>query len=159
MTNSLFRKKSNDRISSPEQLNDRLRVADPGVWLILAGVFLVLVGICAWGIFGRLNTVLPVGAVTDQGQTICYVKEENRDRIAVGMEVTGQGGSTVIEAIAAQPIRVDADFPGYLCYVGDLAEGQWVYAVTLREPIGEASSIYGAEIVIESIAPAKFVVN
>ena len=159
MNSSLFCKKSNTRISSPEQLNDRLRVADPGVWLILTGVFLVLAGICVWGIFGRLNTVLSVGAITEQGQTICYVKEENRDQIAAGMEVSCQSGSSVIEAIALQPIRVDGEFPEYLCYVGELAEGQWVYAVTLREPIGEDGSIFDADIVIESIAPASFVVN
>ena len=71
MKNSLFRGKGMDRISSPEQLNDRLRVANPGVWLLLTGIFLVLAGICVWGIFGRLNTVLSVGAMTDQGKTIC----------------------------------------------------------------------------------------
>ena len=73
MKNSLFRGKGMVRISSPEQLNDRLRVANPGVWLLLAGILLVLAGFCVWGIFGRLNTLLPVGAMTNQGKTICYV--------------------------------------------------------------------------------------
>ena len=159
MKNSLFREKNIDRISSPEQLNDRLRVANPGVWLLLAGILLVLAGICVWGIFGRLNTLLPVGAMTDQGKTICYVGEENRNRIALNMEVTSESGTTFIADISRNPVQVDSEFPEYLCHVGNLSQGEWVYAVTLKEPIGEDGSIFSADIVIESIAPAEFVVN
>ena len=36
MSDQIFRKKSLDRISSPEQLNDYIRVANPGIWMILA---------------------------------------------------------------------------------------------------------------------------
>ena len=159
MKNSLFREKSMDRICSPEQLNDRLRVANPGVWLLLAGIFLVLAGICVWGIFGRLNTFLSVGAVTEQGQTICYVKEESRNQVAPGMEVTTEEGTSSVAEIALQPIQVDAGFAEYLCHVGNLSAGEWVYAVTLKEALGKEGSIFSADIVIESIAPAWFVVN
>lgn len=159
MKNSLFRGKNIDRISSPEQLNDRLRVANPGVWLLLAGILLVLAGICVWGIFGRLNTLLPVGAMTNQGKTICYVKEESRNRIALDMEVTSESRTTFVVDISLQPIQVDSEFPEYLCHVGNLSQGEWVYAVTLKEAIGEDGSIFSANIVIESIAPARFVVN
>ena len=159
MKNSLFREKSIDRVSSPEQLNDRIRVANPGVWLLLAGILLVLAGICVWGIFGRLNTFLPVGAVTEQGRTICYVKEESRNQIAPGMEVTTEEGTSSVEEIALQPIQVDAGFPEYLCHVGNLSAGEWVYAVTLKEALGKEGSIFSADIVIESIAPVWFIVN
>ena len=159
MKNKLFREKSTDRISSPEQLNDRLQVANPGVWLLLAGIFLVLAGICVWGIFGRLNTLLPVGAMTDQGKTVCYVKEESRNRVALGMEVTSENKTTSVADISLQPVRVDSEFPEYLCHVGNLSQGEWVYAVILKDPIGENGSIFSADIVIESIAPARFVVN
>ena len=60
MKNGLLQKKITDQLSTPEQLNDRLRVANPGIWLLLAGILLVLVGFCVWGIFGRLFD--PLGA-------------------------------------------------------------------------------------------------
>lgn len=34
MENKLFRQKSIDRVSSPEQLQDYMRVTNPGVWMI-----------------------------------------------------------------------------------------------------------------------------
>ncbi len=41
MDQNLFREKSIDRISSPEQLNDYLRVTSPAVWVILLAVVLL----------------------------------------------------------------------------------------------------------------------
>ena len=35
MENKLFREKSIERISSPEQLNDYLHVTNPGIWILL----------------------------------------------------------------------------------------------------------------------------
>ena len=45
MKNQLFREKSMERVSSPEQLNDYIRGANPSVWLALAVVGFLLIGI------------------------------------------------------------------------------------------------------------------
>ena len=152
-------KKSTDRISSPEHLNDRLRVANPGVWMLLAGILLVLAGICIWGIFGSLDTELSVVAMTENGNTVCYVKEESRERIALGMEVITEDKITFVDDISSVPVQVASHFPEYLCHVGNLSQGEWVYIVTLKDTIGEDGSIFSADIVIERIAPIWFVVN
>ena len=47
MKNGLFRKKALDQISSPEQLNDYIRVVNPSVWFMMIGVIIFLVGVCA----------------------------------------------------------------------------------------------------------------
>ena len=48
MDNQIFRKESLDQISSPEQLNDYLRVTNPAVWLVLTAVILLLAGMLLW---------------------------------------------------------------------------------------------------------------
>ena len=45
---NLFREKSLEAIQSPESLNDYLRVTSPGVWLVLAAVIALLVGMILW---------------------------------------------------------------------------------------------------------------
>lgn len=159
MNNDLFRKKNMDRVSSPEQLNDRIRVTGFGVWLLSSGILLVLAGIVVWGIFGRLDTTLPVSAITQQGQTVCYVKEQSISQIQVGMAVDAESGSTTVASIAVVPVQVDDQFPEYLCHVGALSRGEWVYEVMLQDALGEEGSIFAAQIVTESIAPLTFVVN
>ena len=48
-------KKKQDRVSSPEQLNDYIRVTTPSVWLVLAVLVLLLVGILAWSVLGKVE--------------------------------------------------------------------------------------------------------
>lgn len=159
MENQLFRKKSLDRVSSPEQLNDYIRVANPGVWIVLCAVILFLVGVIVWGIFGRLETTLTVGAITQNGQTVCFVKESDLPDVTRDMTVKADDKEYQIARVAVQPIQVDSSFPDYLAHVGDLSQGEWVYAVFLDASHGESGGIYQVQIVVESIAPMTFVTN
>ena len=159
MKNQLFREKSMERVSSPEQLNDYIRVANPSVWIALSAVIFLLVGIVVWGVFGKLDTILTVGAVTDGEQTICYVKESDISNISTDMKVRLNGEEFGIADIAVQPIQVDTAFPEYLAHLGGISQGEWVYAVILDGSFGADGGIYAAEIVIESISPMTFVVN
>lgn len=61
----IFRRKTIDRISSPERLNDYLRVTNPGVWVLLAAVILLLSGIFAWSIIGTLETTADVKIIVE----------------------------------------------------------------------------------------------
>lgn len=45
--------KSLNRVKSPEDLNDYIRVANPGVWLVLVAVVILLAGVCIWGFFRK----------------------------------------------------------------------------------------------------------
>lgn len=51
----IFREKSLERISEPEQLHDYIRVTSPGIWLVLIAVVILLAGVFVWGIFGKLQ--------------------------------------------------------------------------------------------------------
>lgn len=159
MKNQLFRGKSLDRISSPEQLNDYIRVTNPGVWIILLGILFILIGICVWGVFGRLDTLLSVGAVTENGQTVCYIKENDFSKITAEMTVRVEEEEYKIDEISLQPMQVDDAFSEYLRYVGGLTQGEWVYSVTLQGVHGTDGAIFQADVVIESIAPMTFVLN
>lgn len=51
MDNELFRKKNLSKIISPENIDDFIRVSNPGVWLLLISVVMLLVGMCLWKTF------------------------------------------------------------------------------------------------------------
>ena len=69
----IFREKIMERVSSPEQLEDYIGVTSPGMWMVMGAVVLLLAGVCVWGIFGRLDTVIKAPAVVKDG-TITYSK-------------------------------------------------------------------------------------
>ena len=157
MNQQLFRKKSIDRVSSPEQLNEYIRVSNPGVWMILAAIVILLVGVCVWSVLGRLDTTLSVAAVSAEGKTVLYVKEDSIGRVAEGMRVRIGDEEYTVTAIAAEPFAVDSNFSDYALHVGGLQEGQWVYAVTVSAVLPEG--VHSAQIVIESVAPMSFILN
>lgn len=159
MKSQLFREKSLERVSSPEQLNDYIRVANPSVWMALIAVVFLLIGICVWGVFGKLDTVLSVGAITEGEQTVCYVKESDIGSVSSDLKVRLNGEEYGIKEIALQPIQLDEDFPEYLAHLGGIAQGEWAYAVTLDGTAGADGGIYEAQIVIESISPMSYVIN
>ena len=52
---TIFRQKSIDRISSPEELHDYIKVSSPSAWVVLTAIIVLLVGVLVWGIFGSIT--------------------------------------------------------------------------------------------------------
>lgn len=157
MENQIFRKKSVERVASPEQLNDYVRVANPGVWLALAAVLALLVGACIWGVFGRLDTTLTAVAIAEKGSISVYVKEADISSVEEGMTVTIADREYTVSSISAAPIAVTAELGDYALHLGELQVGEWVYTVVLAGEL--ADGIYAADILIDSVSPMSFVFN
>ena len=157
MKEAIFRKKSIERVNSPDQLNDYIRVANPGVWTVLAAVIILLAGLCVWGVFGHLDTVLDVAAVCENGELRLYVPEEKAGEVSAGMAVAVDGAEYELASVSASPVPVDDAFDAYAVHVGGLERGQWVYPAYAAAALPDG--VYRAQIVTERISPASFVVN
>lgn len=68
----IYREKSMQRVSSPEQLNDYIRVTTPSVWMVLLAIVILLVGMLAWSIFGKVEIHNEDGS-TEEIAPITYV--------------------------------------------------------------------------------------
>ena len=157
MNEQLFRKKSVDKVSSPEQLNEYIRVANPGVWMVLAAIVILLAGVVVWGFIGHLDTTLSTAVVCENGEAVIYVKEADAEKIAVGMTVRVDDKEYTVSEIPQEPKRVDDTMSEYAIHLGGLTVGEWVYAVKVNGDI--ADGVHKAEIVIESITPISFILN
>ncbi|MBQ5317058.1 MAG: hypothetical protein J6I96_05850 [Oscillospiraceae bacterium] len=128
----VFRKKSLERISSPEQLTDYLRVTDPGIWVLLAAIVCLLAALIAWGTVGKLETVNDGKAVVTDGSAVILVTGEPYP--AAGMTVRiGSGEFEIYDT------KADV-YGNVLAYADvDLPDGS-----------------YSAKVVTESITPLSF---
>ena len=54
---SIFRKKSLERVTSPEQLNDYIKVTTPSVWIILAATLILIIGTLVGAVFGKIRQI------------------------------------------------------------------------------------------------------
>ena len=78
MATHLFREKSIKQITSPEELDGYIRVSKPSIWLVLAAVGALCIGILLWCAFGKLEMRLSVHGVAQNGiMTVTLTEEES----------------------------------------------------------------------------------
>ena len=97
---SLFRKDSLDRISSPEQLTDYLRVTNPTVWIVMGAIILLLVGLLIWGSFAHIDSYASGTAEISGGKMVVYFDDTQLARnVEAGMLVEVGNVSTLIAGV------------------------------------------------------------
>lgn len=143
MNEEIFRKKSLDKIKSPENLDNYIRVSNPGVWLLLISIVVLLVGACVWGIFGQIDSTIPTTVRIENGSTVCYIDEEEISAVQIGMTVKF------------------ADSKAKISQLGEKDESGFVCILTLdSDSSGELSDgLYDGEIVVQSYNPLSFILN
>ena len=99
MSEKIFREKSLDRISSPEQLDDYLKVSTPSLWLLLSAVIILLVGIIVWANVENLETTINAAATVDQGVAEIVLTGNDAEIIKEGMKVRINNYETEVEFV------------------------------------------------------------
>ena len=158
MSNPIFRPQSMKKISSPEQMNDYIRVANPSVWMILAAIIVLLIGVCVWGIYGQLDTKLQTGGICEDGKLTCYVSEADLGKVQAGMAVAVGEKEYTVSSVAKAPIHLDGSTDAYLIHLAGLAEGDWAYAVVVDAPDLQ-NGTYSVSIILERVRPLDFVLG
>lgn len=154
MEKGLFRKKSLDRIASPEQMHDYMRVTSPRLWMLLGAIALLLVGFIVYASTARMENTVPIKVQVEQyefdpeeGQTektrvtgmMAYLPEALKDQVERGMTV-----------------RL-GDREGTVGSIGVSLEGTLTIIIETNEtyiPLPEGE--YDAELVLESTTPISF---
>ncbi len=138
MREEIFRKKSLDKLKSPESLDESIKVTNPGVWLILAAVILLLVGACIWGAFGHIDSITPVSVRAEGEALTATVDKENINSVKPGMTV---------------------HFAKYEATVENTSEknGSCVCALSAENAVPDG--LYDGSIVIQSFKPFSFILN
>lgn len=132
--NEVFRRKSLERISSPEQLTDYLKVTNPGIWVMLAAVIVLLGGLFVWSMVGNLETLTDASALVENGQAQINVTDSSKGEISSGMTVR----------IGNDEYRISS------------VEKDEFGRIVAFAPVNEADGKYDVKIVTESIHPIEF---
>lgn len=88
MEQSIFRKESLRRVSSPEQLSDYLRVTSPASWVVLGAAFLLMASLLVWSYVTAVESYAAGNAEVHSGVlTLTFDDPEKAGNIEVGMNV------------------------------------------------------------------------
>lgn len=151
---TIFRDKSIERISSPDQLNDYVKLSNPGIWFILAAIMIILAGACVLGIFGHIDSTVPGVGIAKDGRMVCLVKKEYGDRFEKDMTVKVDGEEYNAALRNSKPVTVWETTDPYALFVGDMQPGEWVYEIDVEGIFTDGS--YEAQLVTERISPLSF---
>lgn len=155
---TIFRQKSIDRVSSPEQLDSYLKVTSPSVWLVLIGIIFILVGAIVWGTFGKINTYANVGCVVDSNVAYCYIKETEAENVKTGMDVIIPSENTKFQIMQFEKTGMTiSDEYDYLQHLVGVNSNDYVFGISGVCNI--KNGYYQAKVVTESISPLKFIFN
>ena len=123
---SLFRKKSEEYIDSPEKLDYYLHVTTPGVWALLAAVIVLLIGALAWSFMGRLDTHVTVAVVSEDGKCAAYVTEDAINAVVQNKTAAIDGQKITLEPSSLEPIVITDSTNVYIRLAGGLNVGDIV---------------------------------
>ncbi len=108
--NGLFREKSLERISSPEDLHDYMRVTSPRLWMILGAIVIMLAGFIVFAATTRMESTEKIRVhISGDAYITGRIPLERQDLVKIGMEVRiGEwtGKITQIENSAEQRLKV-----------------------------------------------------
>lgn len=100
MEKKLFREKSLEKISSPEQLDDYLHVITPAVWAVLLGIVIMLAVFFYWCSETAVESYVDGSAVSANGvMSISFNDQKDEKNIREGMNVRVGNLSTQIDSL------------------------------------------------------------
>ena len=143
MENQVFRQKSVERISSPEQLQDYMRVTTPGVWMVLLAVILLLGGLIGSSALVNVESVIKDQAVVEEDGMLLDMKlpMDQKSLVSPGMKVR----------VADREAKVEMVFQ---------VEGEVEVIASLPEGAEKlAPGTYDVQIVTETVTPISFLFN
>jgi HlyD family secretion protein len=108
MEKSIFRKISLDRLSSPEQLDQLMRVTGPKTWIGLGAIFVVLTVAVVWGYTGSIPTTANgQGVVLRRGGVLNVVTRGGGLVLSLDVKVGDKIAANQVVAKVAQPVLAE----------------------------------------------------
>lgn len=138
MSEEIFRKKSLDKVKSPENLDDYIRVSNPGVWLLLVSVIVLLAGACVWGVFGHIDSTVETSVRAENGTVTCYVEDES---------------------VSAMQTDMIVKFDEFEASITEIRQEGGDYFCTLQSDQTVPDGLYEGKVVVESYRPLSFILN
>jgi hypothetical protein len=154
------------QVSSPEQLDDYIKVSNPGVWIVLVAILVLFGAAAVWAATAVIPTMVPTKAVLESpGRYVCYMPVGIEEHLKPGAEVQVgnlQGSITRIGETPLSYSNAARTLPNeYTAYALGLSE--WNVRVEIQVGSSEepqaAGTISPVTIITAAVSPLSFLFN
>ncbi|MCH3943995.1 MAG: hypothetical protein WAY93_10765 [Atopobiaceae bacterium] len=159
MNTSLFRKKSLDRLSSPDQLNDYIRVTNPAVWLVLAAVVLIFAMLALWMTFGEISVSATCVVIARDGTSEVYVPASDAGHLKEGLPVEMVNVEVgTLTSVSDKPTQITSSFDSNAKSIGNMSTGDFYY-VCATDASFDTDGIYQVQVVFDKVPPLTYLLG
>lgn len=154
--NQIFRQKSLDRVSSPEQLDKYIKSTSPSLWVLLIAIIVLLCGTIAWGTIGKIETKSVVGVSVENGTACAYIPEKYGEKVSSdSFVIINEQKYTITKSEG--PVLANDGSDSFLLRSSELGNEDWYYIISIKTNLADGQ--YKGTVVYESISPITFVIN
>lgn len=132
---NLLNTKSKEKLHNADDLDDYVRVARPGAWVLLLACALLIGGLVIWGLFGTVRVNVNGTAARIGDTVLCFLTEEDASHVGVGNDAHVDDAQLAVASISDIPLSSDeaaeileSDYL-FSKLVGD---EEWVYEVAFE---------------------------
>ena len=158
MENGLFRKKSLERISSPEELHDYMRVTTPRLWMLLAAIAVLLIGFLVFASTANMENTTKIKVTVENLETS---SEEGAGATAIYYSSLPMSYKDVVEAGMKVRIGNEEGKIDLIAMVNsEEGEQEIELLIAMDNPsLSLRDGEYDCELVLESTTPISFLWN
>ena len=161
---SIFTEKAQDKLRSPDDLDECVRLTNPSVWVVLAACIVLMVGLLAWSFFGTLTTgVSTLGTYVDD-EVVCFLSADEASKVNVGDVANVEGVLLEVTSVSEVPLSRDEarEIVGGDYLASTLVGSDWVYVVRFvcdEDPGFNGGIPLSVNITTEKIAPISLLLK
>lgn len=159
MAERIFREKSMEKISSPEQLDDYIKVNYLGAWLVIGAVIVFLFAVAIWGMTETIDNVVEEKAYSDGEKIYCYLSEEQVRDVCEGQNAKSNEISMEVEKVADMPdnYRDMVEIIGNekAVHALGISKEDWKYLVILSSE-NSSAGFMEISITVDSMSPMEY---
>jgi len=152
----IFREKSIERVSAPEQLDQYITVTKPSLWILTVSLLLMLIGALVWATFGRLDSSSVVGCKIEAGTVTTYITEAEYKKVKNESYIEINGKKILISEVTG-PTLAGEESDTFLLKSTGIDSGEWYYTVICTSDLADGE--YKGKVVYQIISPITFIFN
>lgn len=156
----IFTRKAEDKLRSPDDLDEYVRVTNPGVWVVLAACIALVAGLFTWAFLGTAETSVSATGTCVEGEVVCFLPPNKAANVHEGDVANVNGELMTVSKIGTVPVsRVEVDELVKSDYLVDtLVSEDWSYPITFSGDAKFTENIpLSVTITTERIAPISLI--
>lgn len=155
---SIFRKKTVDKLNAPDQLDNYTKGAHPSLWIFLVAMLCIVSGFAIWSLFGEVQVCVYGSALVQEEQAKIVLKAKDAERVDIGQVLAVNETESTVKNKEAESFKITEeiyDDNKYLFEIGNFVVGDWITIVYADVKISNGS--YTSYVIVENIRPIHYI--